>query len=97
VSCSAGGGDGLVDVAGPRGGVPAGACLAAGIGLQRGDQGDAAGAGGEEFFCAGVAGIYGVLAGRQPGGVQTPGNPEGVPQSLFDGFVQAAWPTPRRG
>src|SRR5258708_37526136 len=44
-------------------GVSAGAGLAAGIGQQRGDQGDAAGARGEEQLRAGVAGIHGVLAG----------------------------------
>jgi non-heme chloroperoxidase len=29
--------------------------------------------------------------------LQTPDNPDGVPQSLFDGFAQAARPTPRPG
>ncbi len=46
-------------------GVPAGAGLRGAIGQQRGEQGDAAGAGGQQQLAAGIAAVGGVLAGRQ--------------------------------
>src|SRR6266571_4482928 len=47
------------------GGVAAGAGLRGAIGRQRGEQGDAAGAGGQQQRAAGIPAVGGVLAGRQ--------------------------------
>src|SRR5689334_17836508 len=46
-------------------GVPAGAGLRGGIGQQRGEQRDAAGAGGQQQLGAGIPAVGGVLAGPQ--------------------------------